>query len=199
MRQCGDMKLPQIALLLTVCACQPLAFSYVEITTASLPNGTVQTPYSATIQADHGCTPYQWAVTSGNLPAGITYAVSTSTTSLNLIGSPTGAGTYSFTVTVMGCGKHTSTTSLQVVIQAAQNHVVDLNWEASTSEDIAGYNVYRGPDGVNWTKITDSPTASTVYADSAVADDTTYYYSTTAVDTYGEESAKSAPVMVVIP
>jgi len=193
------MRLPLFALLLSVLASPCPASAGVKITTTSLPNGTAETTYSATITASGGCTPYSWTVSSGKLPSGITDAASKSTTSLDLSGTPTTAGTYTFSVTVTGCGKHTSTESYTVVIQADPNHVVDLSWNASTSNDVVGYNVYRGPNGTSWSKINASLDASTAYTDSTVADGTTYYYATTAVNASGEESAKSAAVEVVIP
>jgi fibronectin type 3 domain-containing protein len=76
---------------------------------------------------------------------------------------------------------------------------VDLKWKASTSPHIAGYNVYRGPNGTNWKKINASLIASTLYDDSTVANGSTYYYATTAVNIEGEESPKSARVKAVIP
>src|ERR1700733_9218466 len=79
------------------------------------------------------------------------------------------------------------------------NHVVNLSWNPSTSADVVGYNVYRGPNGTTWSKINPSLVGSTLYSDSTVADGTTYYYATTAVNSNGDESSKSAPVEVVIP
>jgi fibronectin type 3 domain-containing protein len=76
---------------------------------------------------------------------------------------------------------------------------VDLNWKASTSADIVGYNVYRAPDATTWTKINASLIGSTVYSDSSVANDSTYYYATTAVNVDGSQSGKSAAVKVVVP
>ena len=49
--------------------------------------------------------------------------------------------------------------------------VVDLRWDASTSTDVAGHNLDRGPDGMGWEKINHSRVASTYYHDSAVTDD----------------------------
>jgi fibronectin type 3 domain-containing protein len=74
-----------------------------------------------------------------------------------------------------------------------------LKWKASASNDVAGYNVYRGPNGSTWTKINPSLVGSTLYSDSSVANSTTYYYATTAVDLEGRESVKTAPVKAVIP
>ncbi|MFZ0817363.1 MAG: putative Ig domain-containing protein [Candidatus Sulfotelmatobacter sp.] len=187
-----------LRLPLLLLASSSLAFA-VEITTTTLPNGTVKSAYSADIQASGGCTPYKWAIASGALPAGITVKPSSTTTSLILTGTPTTADTDSFVVKVTGCGGHVQETSYKVVIQSAANHVVDLNWKASTSAHIAGYNVYRGPNGTSWEKINASLIASTLYDDSTVANSTTYYYATTAVNIEGEESAKSTTVKAVIP
>ncbi|HXO32560.1 MAG TPA: hypothetical protein VN901_09440 [Candidatus Acidoferrales bacterium] len=171
----------------------------VSLTPNSLPNGTVETAYSGVIKAINGCTPYKWVIASGALPAGVTAKVSSTTTSLDLVGQPTTAATYSFAVKVTGCGGKTSQVSYRIVIQGTANHVVDLNWKASTSSDVAGYNVYRGPDGSTWTKINPSVIASTLYDDSSVANGSTYYYATTAVDIKGHESSKSTAVKTVIP
>jgi hypothetical protein len=159
----------------------------------------VGAPYSAVIQASGGCTPYIWTIVAGSLPAGITAKPSSTTTSLNLTGTPITAATYSFTEQVAGCGRHVSKKSYTIVIQATANHVVDLSWKASTSTDVAGYNIYRAPDGVTWKKINASLIASTLYDDPTVANGSTYYYAATAVDIYGNESGKTTAVQVVIP
>ncbi len=192
------MKSSHISFLLVVLV-SPCVASNVGITTTGLPNGTVETAYSAAIQASGGCTPYKWAIASGTLPAGVTAKVSNATTSLNLTGTPSSAGTDSFVVKVTGCGGHVSQASYKVVIQASANHVVGLSWNASTSNDVSGYNVYRSPDEVTWKKINASLIGSTVYNDSTVANGTTYYYAATAVDIYSRESIMSAAVKAVIP
>ena len=76
----------------------------VATTTSSVPNGKVKTAYPAGIKASGGCTPYKWAIASGALPTGISTKVSSTTTSLNLVGTPTAAATYSFVAKVTGCG-----------------------------------------------------------------------------------------------
>jgi len=191
------MKISLVGLLLLTLGSRSMA--NVAITTITLPNGTVSTPYSAVIQASGGCTPYAWSIASGTLPAGVSQKPSTKTTSLDLTGTPTKAASYSFTVSVMGCGRNVSKKSYTVVIQTGANHVVDLSWNASTSTDVAGYNVYRSPNGTKWKKINASLVASTLYSDSSVANGSTYYYTTTAVDTSGNESVKTTAVEVVIP
>jgi hypothetical protein len=171
----------------------------IKITTTSVPNGTVNTAYSAAIKADNGCTPYKWAIVSGTLPAGITAKASSNTTSFNLTGKPTKAVTDSFTVKATGCGGGVSQASFKIVIQAGANHVVNLDWNASSSKDVVGYNVYRSPDATTWKKINVSLIGPTLYTDSTVANDSTYYYAATAVDVKGKESTKTPPVKAVVP
>jgi hypothetical protein len=92
--------------------------SALSITTSSLPSGTVGTAYSAAVKATGGCTPYKWSIVSGSLPAGVKATASSTTTSLNLSGTPTTAGTYYPTVQVTGCGGGTFKVSYKIVIQA---------------------------------------------------------------------------------
>jgi len=171
----------------------------ISITTATVPNGTVNSPYSATIATAGGCAPATWAITSGTLPAGITMTAVNKPISLSLKGTPTNAANYAFTVKATGCGKGTSTHSFTVTIQASPNHVVNLDWQASTSNNIAGYNIYRSPDGSTWRKINVSLIASTIYSDSTVSNGSTYYYAATAVDINGNESSKTSSVKATIP
>lgn len=186
--------LPLFLLLLAV-----PGFGNVTITTTTLPNGTVGTSYSGVVNASGGCTPYKWVISVGSLPPGVTSKASSSTTSLNLTGTPTKSITDSFTVKVTGCGGNSSSEAYKVVIQSSANHVVDLSWNASTTKDVTGYNIYRSPDGKSWTKINASLVGSTLYSDSTVSNGSTYYYATTAVDVKGKESVKSNTVTAVIP
>ncbi|MHC4714654.1 MAG: putative Ig domain-containing protein, partial [Planctomycetota bacterium] len=66
------------------------------VTTASLPDGTVGVPYSETLAATGGVTPYSWAVVSGSLPAGLSLNSSTG----EISGTPTTEETANFTVEV---------------------------------------------------------------------------------------------------
>jgi len=174
-------------------------FGSVAITTTSLPNGIVGSGYWAAVKASGGCTPYKWAIASGALPAGVTAKVSSTTTSLNLTGTPKTAATYSFTLKVNGCGGALSQKAFKVAIQAGANHIVDLSWNASTSSNVTGYNIYRSPDKTSWKKVNASLIGSTVYTDSAVASGSTYYYAATSVASSGQESGKTAAVKVVVP
>ncbi len=143
--------------------------STIEITTTKVPNGTVDDAYSATIKAAGGCTPYKWKVASGKLPTGVIDKASANAINLDLSGTPTEADSYSFTISVTDCGGHVAKESYSVTVQKAAEHVVSLAWDASRSKNLAGYNVYRGPDGVKWTKINAGLVAATDYGDSTVS------------------------------
>jgi fibronectin type 3 domain-containing protein len=73
----------------------------------------------------------------------------------------------------------------------SSGHYVALQWTASTSTDVVGYNVYRGPSNGPYVKITNSPTPGTTYTDFGVQATKTYCYVTTAVDKNNNESGYS--------
>ncbi len=62
----------------------------------ALAGATFGTAYTTTLAATGGFTPYTWSITHGSLPAGLTLNSVTGTIS----GTPTSAGTASFTVTL---------------------------------------------------------------------------------------------------
>jgi hypothetical protein len=79
-------------------------------------------------------------------------------------------------------------------------HSAALNWTASISTDVVGYNVYRGTvSGGPYTKLTSSPEALTNYTDNTVVAGQTYYYVATAVDNTSSESVYSNEAQAVIP
>jgi hypothetical protein len=94
------------------------------------------------------------------------------------------------TVTVPVTGTGVATAGLSVALQ----------WAASTSSGVVGYNVYRSTvSGGPYAKETGSPTASTSYLDSSVSAGAEYYYVVTAVNSGGEESGYSNQVAVTVP
>ena len=165
------------------------------ITTSSLPPGTVNTPYSATLTAAGGLPPYTWSVTSGSLPAGLSLDANSGVIS----GTPTTPGRSSFTVQVSDSQSPPATASapLSITVNA---HSVFLSWDASTSQDVIGYNAYRGTNsGGPYTKLNSGLIATTSYTDHTVQSGYTYYYVTTAVDSQGLESAYSNQAVATVP
>jgi hypothetical protein len=110
-------------------------------------------------------------------------------------GSTTGAITITSnasngTVTVPITGTGVAASALSVL----------LDWAASTSSGVSGYNVYRSTvSGGPYSKETPSPTASTSYTDNSVTAGAEYYYVVTAVSSGGTESAYSNQVAISVP
>jgi hypothetical protein len=74
---------------IAVCpACTPITLS-----PATLPNGTIGAAYSQTITASGGTAPYTFSIIAGSLPPGLTLS-----SSGLLTGTPTTAGSFTFTV-----------------------------------------------------------------------------------------------------
>jgi len=107
----------------------------VAITTSTLPNGTVQTAYTAIVETSGGCTPMKW--TASGLPPGVTSAPTNNTRYLALSGTPTTAGSYSPAISVKGCGGHVSSKQYSVTIQAAAIALPVIT-SAGTADGTAG-------------------------------------------------------------
>ena len=170
----------------------------VQITNSSVPSGQVGTSYSTTLTATNGTTPYSWSITSGALPAGLTLTAATGTIS----GSPTTTGTSNFTVKVTDSGSPatTASASFSITVVSGSSHSVLLNWTASPSAGVTGYNIYRSAtSGAGYTKINSSPIGGLTYTDASVSNAQTYFYVTTSVDGSGDESAYSMEIQMVIP
>jgi hypothetical protein len=79
-------------------------------------------------------------------------------------------------------------------------HSVVLGWNASTSSNVAGYNIYRADvAGGAYARMNATPTATTSFVDNSVASGRTYYYVSTAVDSNNTESTYSSQAVAVVP
>lgn len=90
-----------------------------------------------------------------------------------------------------------------VVINAAlggQCHSVSLSWTASTSSNVAGYNIYRSASSSGpFTKLNTSVVTATSFIDTTALAGQTYYYEASTVDTLNNESPLTSPVSVTVP
>jgi hypothetical protein len=85
-----------------------------------------------------------------------------------------------------------------LVTIASINKAISLFWPLNTESDIAGYHLYRAEEQngqpVNWRRINTQLHQTGTWRDERVVLGRTYFYQITAVDRFGNESAKSAPV-----
>ena len=75
------------------------AMGTLAITTTSLPDGTVGSSYSSTIETENGTPPLSFSI-NGSLPNGLTLNYSTG----EISGTPTQEGTSTFTISVVDTG-----------------------------------------------------------------------------------------------
>lgn len=126
--------------LMTIVASSPSA----TITSSSLPNAKVGGAYSASLEATGEVDPYSWSIVSGSLPPGLNLqatdgkgcAFTSGTTTCVLIsGTPSAAGTYTFTVNLSG---KTDSASKQFTLTVDSETVTNqkpLGWLDSISKD----------------------------------------------------------------
>ncbi|MGO9088042.1 MAG: hypothetical protein ACLQBK_22725 [Candidatus Sulfotelmatobacter sp.] len=109
--------------------------------------------------------------------------------------SPLASGAASATLTFTSNAQPTTTTeTLTGTGTPAPTHTVNLSWNASTSSNISGYNIYRAVyvnSCGSFSKINPVLNTGLLYSDLAVVGGTSYCYATTAVNTSDEESGYS--------
>jgi len=81
----------------------------------ALPSGQVNVGYAYTLQATGGSTPYHWSIPSGALPSGIVLNATTG----SLSGTPTTAGTSTFTLAVSDSSKPIQSKTEQISLIVA--------------------------------------------------------------------------------
>lgn len=114
--------------------------------------------------------------------------------------TPQASGAASGTLSFASNASNTPTIATLTGTGIAAVHIVNLNWSASDSQNVIGYNVYRGTNsGGPYIRINSALNASTSYTDSSVVDGQIYFYVTTAVNSSNGESAYSNQTEAVIP
>jgi hypothetical protein len=85
-----------------------------KISTTSLASVLNNSPYNQTLDATGGSVPYQWTISSGNLPTGLSLNLNTGVIS----GTATVAGKFDFVVQVADAGNRMDIKTLSIDIQA---------------------------------------------------------------------------------
>ncbi len=167
--------------------------------------GTNET-YSAALSASNGPVTVNSARMNGSefslsgLSLPVTIAAGSSVP-FGLVFAPQASGATSGTLVFTGLASNGEVTqTLNGSGTTPAQHTVTLNWNASTSNDVVGYNVYRGTTyGGPYSQINSAWETSTSASDSTVVSGGTYYYVVTAVNSRSQESAYSNQTTAVIP
>lgn len=134
--------------------------------------------------------------------AGNTSLTPGQTAAISVEFAPTAAGSVTGSVTITSNASD-GTVTVPVTgtgVAAATAHAVDLQWQASSSGGIVGYDVYRSTvSGGSYSKLTSSPVAGTSYSDNNVSSGVQYFYVVTAVSSNGTESSFSNQAATTVP
>jgi hypothetical protein len=116
-------------------------------------------------------------------------------TSFTVTFSPLTSGAVNATLTFTSNAQPSTTTeTLTGTGTPAPTHTVDLSWNASTSLNVSGYNIYRAVFTTScgaYSKINPVLDTTMLYTDASVVNGTSYCYASTAVDTSNQESGYS--------
>jgi len=146
-------------------------------------------------------------VGSGFTVSGATFPLTLSSSQSATISvqfDPTVAGAAGGTLTIVSTSltNPTVTIGLSGTGVAAVAYQVNLSWDAptSSSDPVAGYNVYRTPSSASsYVQLNSTVVTGTTYVDSSVQDGQTYDYIVESVDAAGVTSAPSNTAVVPIP
>jgi fibronectin type 3 domain-containing protein len=113
-----------------------------------------------------------------------------------------GAATGQLTITSNSSTGSSAAISLSGTGASAATYQVNLSWDApsSSSDPVAGYNVYRAPSGTSsYAQVNSAVVSQTTYVDNNVQAGQTYDYIVESVDGSGTESVPSNMAAAVIP
>jgi hypothetical protein len=119
-----------------------LTVTIIGVGTTTLADGTLYSPYTASVVAVGGLGPYTWTITSGQLPPGLSLAsgscINSRSPSCEITGTPTQPGTSQFTVQVSDGETPPAVASapLQIIVNGAGPGTLKGNYAFS----FMGYN-----------------------------------------------------------
>ena len=170
-----------------------------NITTTTLPGGTVGVAYSQSVNSTGGDVALGWSVQSGALPAGLTLS-NVNNQNVTISGTPTTAGTANFTLQLADVDSDSDTQALSIVISdipsapsglgaadVAYNQI-NLTW-TDTSSNETGFKVERkkGASGT-YDQIGTAAANATSYNDTTAGTGTNYYYRVRANNASGDSA-----------
>lgn len=139
---------------ITINAARPLVIT----SPSTLPAGTVGAAYAVGVFADGGTTPYSWIQTAGTLPPGLALQASPG----RIQGTPTTAGTFTFTLRVADSAGQSATGTFSITINppeqppqlpASPTLVSPAEGSSVTTPFTISWNAVADPQGItayNW-------------------------------------------------
>ena len=121
------------------------------------------------------------------------------TATLAVTFAPASAAQITGSATITSTATNSPTTIALRGTGVSATNAVALNWNASSSSGIVGYNVYRASPSTTYTKLVSSPVTALSYTDGTVVAGTTYTYVVTSVNSSGAESVYSTPSTAAVP
>jgi hypothetical protein len=167
----------------------PLNFGNVTVgSTGSQPITLSASGASVTVSSDASSSS-QYVLNGASFPFTIPAGQSVQ---YNVSFTPSASGTVAASITFTSNAATSKTIESLTGIGTVQQYSVNLSWNASMG--VAGYNVYRSTSSSGtYSRINPTTDPNTAYTDSSVASGQTYYYEATAVNSSGQESARSTP------
>lgn len=173
----------------------PLSFGSVPVGTTQTQSISVSATGSSVTVSSAASTSSEFALSGTTFPLTIPAGQSAS---FNVAFTPSASGAQSGSLSFVSNAASSKMVESVSGTGTVTAYSVNLWWNSSSN--VAGYNVYRSTAATgNFTKINPALNSTTAYTDSTVASGNTYYYAATAVNSAGEESARSAPVQTTIP
>ena len=123
----------------------PASTNSLRIATSALPVGAVQTSYGAALVATGGVAPYFWKQTGGQLPAGLTLNAAGM-----IVGTPAGAGAFTFATRVTDSKDNSAATDFSLNVSTSPGPTVSAvspnsgSTEGGTFVTISGSNFGAG-------------------------------------------------------
>jgi hypothetical protein len=171
--------------------------SSLSVTTASLPNGALTSPYSAGLNATGGTPPYTWS--ASGLPAGI--AASSGGT---LTGTPTSPGAFTVTVTVKDSTGVSATANLALTILPAPLKIITTSISPPTlgTSFSTGFGATGGTPPYTWAAA-GLPAGITITSSGTLSGTPTALGSSsitvTVTDSNGQQAGETLALTVILP
>jgi YVTN family beta-propeller protein len=168
------------------------------VTTTTLPGATVGSPYSKTLQATGGTPSYSWTLATGSLPPGLGLSLSGV-----ISGTPTTAGTYTFTVKVTDSNGATATSGTLSIVAAPTVKITTTTLPGATL-DVAYSRTLTATGGtppLTWTISAGSLPPGVILSTGGVISGTptaggTFTFTVKATDANGSNAAQPLSIVV---